>query len=145
MVEGDGLFMDNFLKMKILADPSLAIGTELPAQLVGAFGANANPNVHLTGQDGSYNLDDINFTIKIVGLVLDEEQTEIPDLADFIGQEVNLKVKRSITGGNWSTICLPFAMTQKRIRPALNLGVTSTSSQSVASQYCASSCAISFL
>ena len=110
------------LKMKILADPSLAIGTELPAQLVGAFGANANPNVHLTGQDGSYNLDDINFTIKIVGLVLDEEQTEIPDLADFIGQEVNLKVKRSITGGNWSTICLPFAMTTGQIEAAFGEG-----------------------
>lgn len=110
------------LKMKILADPSLAIGTELPAQLVGAFGANANPNVHLTGQDGSYNLDDINFTIKIVGLVLDEEQTEIPDLADFIGQEVNLKVKRSITGGNWSTICLPFAMTTDQIEAAFGEG-----------------------
>ena len=110
------------LKMKIIADPSLAIGTELPAQLVGAFGANANPNVHLTGQDGSYNLEDINFTIKIVGLVLDEEQTEIPDLADFIGQEVNLKVKRSITGGNWSTICLPFAMTTEQIEAAFGEG-----------------------
>ena len=113
---------DVIAKIKVAADPSLAIDTELPAQLVGAFGNNANTHVHLTGQDGSYNLDDINFTIKIVGLVLDENQTDIPDLSDFIGKEVNVKVKRSITGGNWSTICLPFAMTEDQIEDAFGEG-----------------------
>lgn len=115
-MEGDVFFI------KVKADPSLAIGTELPALLTGDYTGVTESTIYLTGENGGYNIDDINFTIKIVGLVLDEEQTEIPDLADFIGQEVNLKVKRSITGGNWSTICLPFAMTTEQIEAAFGEG-----------------------
>lgn len=53
------------------------------------------------------------FTVKIVEnrLVLDENAEEAPAAAE----NVNVKVLRTIKANNWSTICLPFAMTEDQV------------------------------
>ena len=45
-------------------------------------------------------------------LVLDENATVPPSAAD----DVNVLVKRTIKAGEWSTICLPFAMTEAQVK-----------------------------
>lgn len=46
--------------------------------------------------------------------LLDENSTTVPEAATG----VNVRVKRTIKAGNWSTICLPFAMTNAQMREA---------------------------
>lgn len=46
--------------------------------------------------------------------ILDETSTVVPTAAEG----VNVKVKRTINAGNWSTICLPFAMTEEQVKTA---------------------------
>ena len=46
--------------------------------------------------------------------ILDETSTVAPTAAEG----VNVKVKRTINAGNWSTICLPFAMTEEQVKTA---------------------------
>ena len=52
-------------------------------------------------------------------LLLDEAATEAPDNAT--GADV--RVVRTIAPGNWSTICLPFAMTEEQVKAAFGDGV----------------------
>jgi len=57
------------------------------------------------------------FKVKVVSahtVVLDENSTTAPVAATG----VNVNVKRTITAGNWSTICLPFAMTEAQVKAA---------------------------
>ena len=46
--------------------------------------------------------------------ILDESSTTIPDEAE----NVNVRVRRTIKAGNWSTICLPFSMTEEQVKSA---------------------------
>ncbi len=50
---------------------------------------------------------------------LDENSTKEP--LTYVG--VNVRVKRTIAAGNWSTICLPFAMTEEQVKAAFGDGV----------------------
>lgn len=52
-------------------------------------------------------------------VVLDESSTNLPDAATG----VNVSVKRTINAGNWSTICLPFAMTEEQCKEAFGADV----------------------
>lgn len=57
------------------------------------------------------------FNVKVVSahsVVLDELSTEAPAAA----MGVNVVVKRTIYAGEWSTICLPFAMTAEQVKTA---------------------------
>ncbi len=47
-----------------------------------------------------------------VDLVLNENDTEIPTAKD----DANVKVIRTINANEWSTICLPFAMTEEKVK-----------------------------
>lgn len=60
---------------------------------------------------------DAEFTItvdhtKLETVTLDETSTTAPTASDG---EVNVQVKRTIKGGEWSTLCLPFAMTGEQV------------------------------
>lgn len=58
---------------------------------------------------------DVTFTVHVVNtVVLDENATSVPVEAE----NVNVLVKRTIKGGEWSTICLPFAMTEEQVKSA---------------------------
>ena len=52
-------------------------------------------------------------------LLLDEAATEVPDNAT----SADVRVVRTIGAGNWSTICLPFAMTEEQVKAAFGNGV----------------------
>ena len=60
-------------------------------------------------------------TVKEMATVtLDEESTTVPTATT---EPVIAKVKRSIKAGQWSTICLPFAMTREQLTEAFGDGV----------------------
>lgn len=62
-------------------------------------------------------LDDVTFTVNVVehhSVLLDETSTTPPDVAT----SVNVRVKRTISANEWSTICLPFAMTEEQVKSA---------------------------
>ena len=52
-------------------------------------------------------------------VVLDETSTTAPDVANG----VDVRVKRTINAGEWSTICLPFAMSQAQCQAAFGSDV----------------------
>ena len=63
------------------------------------------------------NLEDVE-TVLTVGesyIVLDENSTTLPEESDG---DVQIKVKRTIKADSWSTICLPFAMTEEQVYEA---------------------------
>ena len=69
-------------------------------------------------------LSDATFTVTIgapadTRTVLDETSTEMPSAATG----VDVRVKRTITAGVWSTICLPFAMTETQVKAAFGSDV----------------------
>ena len=64
--------------------------------------------------------DDVPFKVKVVDeLTLDEESTTAPEAISG----VNIKVKRTMKANTWSTICLPFAMTEAQAKAAFGDGV----------------------
>lgn len=73
--------------------------------------------IHFGKADGTdVAQDDITFTIKVVEnvITLDENSTELPEIAS----NQNVIVKRTINANEWSTICLPFAMTADQVKAA---------------------------
>ena len=80
------------------------LNTPLSASLTG---------VVLSTTSGFDNLSDAPFTITVtepIYTVLDENATTVP--ASSGGEAVSIRVLRTIKAGEWSTICLPFAMTE---------------------------------
>ena len=73
-------------------------------------------NVTLIG-DSRVAVPDVIFTLKVVEthiVVLDEASTNVPVAA----AGVNVRVRRTIKAGEWSTICLPFAMSEAQVKAA---------------------------
>ena len=61
-------------------------------------------------------MDDVNFSVTISDkVVLDENNAVAPDATD---DEVDILVKRIIKANQWSTICLPFDMTEEQVYAA---------------------------
>lgn len=60
-------------------------------------------------------LDDVTFNVIVTNrITLDENSTTAPKTQSG----VNVEVKRTINAGEWSTICLPFAMTEAQLKAA---------------------------
>jgi len=65
-------------------------------------------------------ISDVTFKVKVVdAITLDENATTAPSAASG----VNVNVKRTLTGGNWSTICVPFDMSEAQVKSAFGEGV----------------------
>ena len=65
-------------------------------------------------------VDPVTFTVHITNrLVLDEDSEVLPADQD----DVNVLVKRSVKKDVWSTICLPFAMTEAQVKAVFGNGV----------------------
>ena len=95
--------------------------------------ADGNYDISLT--DVNTNIRDDEFFVQTVNLsssvstltisevdtriVLDEEATELPDEAEG----VNVCVLRTINANEWSTICLPFSMTEEQTKEAFGSDV----------------------
>lgn len=96
-------------RVTVQADASLSLGTSLSASVTACeFTRTADSN--------GENLADVDFTVNITEfrVILDEAFTTIPETAI----NVDVRVKRTINAGMWSTICLPFAMTSTQVTAA---------------------------
>ena len=59
-----------------------------------------------------YDTDEVETTLTITALLIDENATSVPAAATG----VDVRVKRTIAAGVWNTICLPFAMTEEQVK-----------------------------
>lgn len=102
------------MTLRLNADASLNEGADLAkAKLQGII-------LSTTGGT-KVNVDDSDFQIAIVSnlVTLNEESTVAPEYIE----DVNVKVIRSIKANEWSTICLPFTMTEDQVKAAFGDGV----------------------
>lgn len=76
------------------------------------MGATSNP------EEGN-NINEIKSTVTVVvqayDVLLDENSLTVPDASNG---NVSVKVLRTINANNWSTICLPFDMTEEQVKSA---------------------------
>ena len=93
-------------------------GTKLNASV-----SNINVSYQPSAEDYTQYTDNFagfNFNLEISNTItLDEESTTAPSAFDG----VNVKVKRTINASEWSTICLPFAMTEAQVKTAFGNSV----------------------
>ena len=96
------------LSTPVTVDDAIAVGTKLSAKITEV--------VFTTTSVTEKNFPDVNFDITVEEnrTVLDENSAVAP--AAETG--VNVKVKRTITAGEWSTLCLPFAMSEAQVKAA---------------------------
>ncbi len=111
-------FVDgDLVELPIQIDSSITPGTELTATVTGDNREGFNPKYSMAGPDcGEFFQDDFTFTIRVVENqeVLDEQSTTVPEAVE----NTKVLVKRSINADTWSTICLPFALTETQAKSA---------------------------
>lgn len=103
---------DVLMRVILKADASLEIGTIIPASVKNIIFSEKKDNDQI-----KHVLDDVNFTITVgepadPRTILDENSTTAPTAAS----NVDIRVKRTINANSWSTICLPFAMTEAQTK-----------------------------
>lgn len=103
------------VKITIKADAALAVGTTHVCKLFA---------INLTEPDETKHTPDaITFNVKITEktyTILDETSTTAPVAS---GGPVDIKVKRTIKANEWSTLVLPFYMTEAQLKEALGSDV----------------------
>lgn len=102
-------------KLKVVG--TVSVGDVLTGKLVKGTISAENGSVH--------DVADATFSITIGDtsdgrILLDETSTTAPTASDGA---VNVRVKRTINANEWSTICLPFAMTTNQVKAAFGDGV----------------------
>ena len=103
------------VKITIKADAALAVGSTHVCKLSAINLTEANETKHTP--------DDITFNVKITEktyTILDETSTTAPVAS---GGPVDIKVKRTIKANEWSTLVLPFDMTEAQLKEALGSDV----------------------
>lgn len=98
------------VSITLTADAGLAVGTVLNGQLNTAYISNRGGE--------SFDMDNVDFTITIgepadTRTLLDENSTTAPTASSGA---IDVRVRRTINAGSWSTICLPFAMTEAQTK-----------------------------
>lgn len=101
-------------RVTMMADASLAFGTSLPASITAC-------EFTRTSDSQGENLSDVDFTISITEsrTILDEASDEMPEAEE----NANVRVNRTIKANEWSTICLPFDMTETQVKAAFGVDV----------------------
>ena len=96
-------------RVTVVADGSLSLGSNLAAIITAC-------EFTRTADSQGENLNDVDFNISITEFrtILDETSTVVPEAATG----VNIRVKRTIKSNQWSTICLPFAMSETQVKAA---------------------------
>lgn len=103
------------VKITIKADAALAVGTTHVCKLYAINLTEPNETKHTP--------DDITFNVKITEktyTILDETSTTAPVAS---GGPVDIQVKRTIKANEWSTLVLPFDMTEVQLKEALGSDV----------------------
>ncbi len=99
------------LTILLQADENLNTGDVLNASLSTVYMFDTSARSH--------DLDNVNFNITIgeetPKTILDETSTTIPEASSG---NVDIIVRRTINANEWSTICLPFAMTEEQTKAA---------------------------
>lgn len=92
------------LNIVLTADETLGQGYTGTGKIQGAI---------MSTKEQKYSSAEGTFNIEIIEnrLVLDENAEEAPEAAE----NVNVKVLRTINANNWSTICLPFEMSEEKV------------------------------
>lgn len=92
------------VEIPVVADNNLVVGTQLSGNLENVkLGQTDQTSINSTG---------IQFDVDIVDYILLDENSITEPVASETAKKV--KVKRTIKAGEWSTICLPFDMTEDR-------------------------------
>lgn len=101
-------------RVTLVANPSIAIGTSLNAMITAC-------EFTRTADSKGENLGDVNVGIHVTEFrtVLDETSSELPNTET----NANVRVKRTINANEWSTICLPFNMTEAQVKAAFGSDV----------------------
>lgn len=91
------------VRIPIEADDDLEAGTELSGSLTEVYFASIDAVSHT--------FPNASFSIKVTDeIILDENSPIAPESTS--GTAWNVRVKRTIKAGEWSTLCLPFDMTE---------------------------------
>lgn len=101
-------------RVTVQAEATLSFGTNLTASITACeFTRTADSN--------GESLSDVDFTINITEFrtILDESSIEMP----VAESNAKVRVKRTIAANVWSTICLPFAMTEMQTKEAFGSDV----------------------
>jgi len=98
------------MRLTVMASDDAVIGSYLDCGIATA------EFTRLADSEGE-NLDAVNFHVSITDswVRLDENAATAPEASDG---EVDIKVTRNITANAWSTICLPFSMTEAQLKAA---------------------------
>ena len=96
-------------RLTVEADASLTPSTCLNASITAC-------EFTRTADSEGESLDDVTFSVNIVEFrtILDENSTDLPTSE----ANANVRVQRTISAGNWSSVCLPFAMTEAQCKEA---------------------------
>lgn len=96
-------------RVTLVAAPSIALGTSLNASITAS-------EFTRTFDSQGESLDDVNFMVNISEFrtILDETSTTHP----VAETNANVRVRRAIKANEWSTICLPFAMSEAQVKTA---------------------------
>lgn len=99
----------HILDVPFNVDASIAAGVTLTGKVTGIHFA-----VDTSEGTKDITLPDVSFDIKVVEdvVILDEESTELPEIVS----NQNILVKRTINANEWSTLCLPFDMTESQLK-----------------------------
>ena len=97
------------LKLQVKAPEGANVGDTYTATITNALFSDENA--------AQAALADVTFNITVADkwTVLDETSAEVPAATDV---PVDIKVKRTIKANEWSTICLPFSMTEAQVKEA---------------------------
>ncbi len=102
------------VEIPVVADNSLTVGTRLEGNLENVkLGQTNETSINSTG---------ITFDVDIVDYIVLDENSLVAPVSSAAANKV--KVKRTINANEWSTICLPFAMTADQIQTAFGDDVT---------------------
>lgn len=99
-------------------DVEFTVGSDVA---VGDYDVTVNGQLEGSGVDDAV-LDEVTFKVNVISahlVTLSEDATEVPKAATG----VNVKVERTIAADTWSTIVLPFDMTEAQVKEAFGDGV----------------------
>ena len=104
-LEGIPLNDGELMYFYVTFDDDYSIGKELDGTLTNAI---------ISGEGGdAYRQNDYKFIIKVGGIITYKDSENIEDFEPVNNVDVN--VQRTVRGGAWNTICLPFNMTDVQI------------------------------
>ena len=120
------------LTLTLVADAGLEVGAEYTIPVTKAVFQQ-----RVSGSVSDINIDDFSFKVTVgepvdPRTILDENSTTAPTASNG---PVDVRVKRTINAGSWSSICLPFDMTEAQTKEAFGNDVQLAEFKGVNSEF----------